>query len=259
MLNPVSPCPIFALDDGRFLLMLQNHDGHGYGGRGPRDFHARRPQFIAVGEFRPDAHQPIWFSQPQLLFDTQNIGVFPFFMKWLSMYASVTEHRGERILWYADRKIFGLGRYITDEAAGPADGALGIAAGYGKALLRLSGPSPARHAGAPEIEHRSMAIEVRPVSSALGAEVIGADLSRPDDDEQFKIIHKALLDNNVVVIRDQQISPADHAAFSARFGKLELHVLNQFLLPEQPEVLVLSNKQVNGSTRRAARRGPRVA
>ncbi len=91
-----------------------------------------------------------------------------------------------------------------------------------------------------------MAIEVRPVSPALGAEVIGADLTRPDDDEQFEVIHKALLDHNVVVIRDQQITPADHAAFSARFGKLELHVLNQFLLPEQPEVLVLSNKRVDG-------------
>lgn len=121
MLNPVSPCPIFALDDGRFLLMLQNHDGHGYGGRGPRDFHARRPQFVAVGEYRPNAHQPIWFSQPQLLFDTQNIGVFPFYMKWLSMYASLTEHQGERILWYADRKIFGLGRYITDDLLAPME------------------------------------------------------------------------------------------------------------------------------------------
>ena len=91
-----------------------------------------------------------------------------------------------------------------------------------------------------------MAIEVRPVSPALGAEVIGADLTRPDDDAQFQTIHQALLDHNVVVIRDQDISPADHAAFSARFGELELHVLNQFLLPEQPEVLVLSNKHVNG-------------
>ena len=39
-----------------------------------------------------------------------------------------------------------------------------------------------------------MAIEVRPVSAALGAEVIGADLSQPDDDEQFETIRQALLD-----------------------------------------------------------------
>ena len=92
-----------------------------------------------------------------------------------------------------------------------------------------------------------MKIEVRPLSSALGAEVLGADLSHPDDDEQFALIHLALLDHNVVVVRDQKISPADHIAFSRRFGTLEHHVLQQFLLPGHPEILQLSNKHVNGN------------
>ena len=115
VLNPVSPTPIYPLNDGRYILFMQNHDGYGYGGRGPLDLDARRPQFFVVGEFRPDAHQPIWFSRPKLIFDTQCVGVFPFYKKWLSMYASFTEHNGKRILWYADRKIFVLGRYITDD------------------------------------------------------------------------------------------------------------------------------------------------
>jgi hypothetical protein len=115
VLNPVAPTPMFRLLDGRYLLFMQNHDGYGYGGKGPLDLNSRRPQFFVVGEFRPKAHQPVWFSEPKLIFDTQNIGVFPFFWKWLSMYASLTEHRGKRIFWYADRKIFVLGRYITDE------------------------------------------------------------------------------------------------------------------------------------------------
>ena len=34
---------------------------------------------------------------------------------WLSMYASFTEREGRRVFWYTDRKIFVLGRYITDE------------------------------------------------------------------------------------------------------------------------------------------------
>ena len=91
-----------------------------------------------------------------------------------------------------------------------------------------------------------MAIEIRPVSPALGVEVLGADLSRPDDDEQFHTIHQALLDHNVVVIRDQRIPPADHIAFSRRFGELEHHVLRQFLLPEHPEILQIGNKRVDG-------------
>ena len=36
-------------------------------------------------------------------------------MHWLSMYSSLTEKDGQRIFWYTDRKIFVLGRYITDE------------------------------------------------------------------------------------------------------------------------------------------------
>ena len=31
------------------------------------------------------------------------------------MYSSLTDRDGKRIFWYTDRKIFALGRYITDE------------------------------------------------------------------------------------------------------------------------------------------------
>ena len=115
VLNPIAPSPMFSLEDGRYILFLQNHDGFGYGGRGPLDLNSRRPQFLAVGEYRPDAHQPVWFSEPLFLFDTQKVGVFPLNFMWLSMYASFTEREGRRVFWYTDRKIFVLGRYITDE------------------------------------------------------------------------------------------------------------------------------------------------
>ena len=119
VLNPLSPTPLFRLQDGRYLLFLQNHDGFGYGGKGPLALNSRRPQFLAVGEYREGAHQPLWFSDPMLLFDTQNVGVYPFYLRWLSMYASLTERDGKRILWYTDRKMFALGRYMTDETLAP--------------------------------------------------------------------------------------------------------------------------------------------
>ena len=115
VLNPIAPTPIFGLEDGRYVLFHQNHDGFGYGGKGPLDLNSRRPQFLSVGEFRDGAHQPLWFSEPLLFADTQKIGIYPFSMHWLSMYASLTERDGQRIFWYTDRKIFVLGRYITDE------------------------------------------------------------------------------------------------------------------------------------------------
>ena len=118
VLNPIAPTPLFKLENGKFLIFLQNHDGFGHGGMGPLDLNARRPQFISVGEFRKDAHQPIWFSKPLLLFDTQRVGIYPFNLRWLSMYSSLTESNGQRTLWYSDRKMFALGKYITDDMIG---------------------------------------------------------------------------------------------------------------------------------------------
>ena len=115
MLNPISPSPMYRFEDGRYLIFLQNHDGYGYGGIGPLDLNSRRPQFLAVGEYREGAHQPVWFSEPMLFCDTEMVGVFPDNMYWLSFYSSMTERGGRRILWYTDRKLFFLGRDITDE------------------------------------------------------------------------------------------------------------------------------------------------
>jgi hypothetical protein len=121
MLHPKSPCPLYRLADGRYLLFFHNHNGTGYGAAGPHDMDARRPIFISVGEFRADAHQPIWFSEPKLLFDTHGVAVGPGGGTevggriWLAMYGCLTERDGRRIFWYPDRKHFLLGRYITDE------------------------------------------------------------------------------------------------------------------------------------------------
>ena len=111
--------PCFDWTTAAICSSFRINDGWGYGGRGPLALESRRPQFMAVGEFRPDAHQPVWFSEPMLLFDTQKVGVYPLYMWWLSMYASLTEHNGKRIFWYTDRKVFSLGRYITDEMLAP--------------------------------------------------------------------------------------------------------------------------------------------
>jgi taurine dioxygenase len=80
----------------------------------------------------------------------------------------------------------------------------------------------------------------------VGAEVLGVDLSRRDDDAQADFLHCGLLDNGFLVIRDQHISPDNHIAFSTRFGKLSVHVLEDFQLPGFPEITCISNKRENG-------------
>ncbi len=88
--------------------------------------------------------------------------------------------------------------------------------------------------------------EVRPFDAPVGAEIVGLDIGKPINDEDFARIHRAHLDHHVVVFRDQQVSPAAHIDFSRRFGPLEIHVLHQFQLPGHPEILIVSNIKEKG-------------
>lgn len=78
-------------------------------------------------------------------------------------------------------------------------------------------------------------IEVRPIATALGAEIFGADLAKLDD-EMFAEIRRAFLDHLVIAIRDQDLTPAQQKTFAARFGSLSVH---RFLkgLDGHPEIL----------------------
>jgi taurine dioxygenase len=89
-------------------------------------------------------------------------------------------------------------------------------------------------------------VEIRALPAALGAEVVGLDLSVPLAREDFDAIHAAHLRYHVLVFRDQRITPAQQVAFSRRFGPLQIHVLKDFQLAGTPEVLVVSNIKEGG-------------
>ena len=85
-----------------------------------------------------------------------------------------------------------------------------------------------------------MSIPVIKCNAALGAE-IGLDLSQPIDDATFREIENAFHDNIVVVFRNQHLTNERHIAFSRRFGELEVHIVQRYLLPGYPEILLVSN------------------
>ena len=62
--------------------------------------------------------------------------------------------------------------------------------------------------------------DIRPLTGALGAEILGVDLANLDD-TAFSSIHQAFLDYSVLVFRDQQLSEEQFAAFGKRFARLE--------------------------------------
>lgn len=87
---------------------------------------------------------------------------------------------------------------------------------------------------------------VNPLSDALAAEVMGMDLSRPLPDKTFADVVDLFHAHQVLVFRDQNLTPAQQVAFTQRFGPLEIHVSRQYTLPDQPEILLLTNEIKDG-------------
>ena len=84
-------------------------------------------------------------------------------------------------------------------------------------------------------------ITIKKLATHLGAEISGVDLSQPLSDEDFAKISRAFFDNQVVVFRNQKITPEQQVAFTRRFGVLEQHVRKEHRLEGYPEILIVSN------------------
>ena len=70
-----------------------------------------------------------------------------------------------------------------------------------------------------------MAIDIRPLTATIGAEIHGVSLNDDLDDATIAEIRRALLDHLVVFFRDQCIDDARHLAFALRFGPLAVSPL----------------------------------
>lgn len=81
---------------------------------------------------------------------------------------------------------------------------------------------------------------IRNSGAACGAE-IDFDLAGEVDDATFGAIESAFHEHIVVVFRDQRLSNQRHIEFSRRFGELEIHIVEKYLLPGYPEILLISN------------------
>jgi alpha-ketoglutarate-dependent taurine dioxygenase len=79
-------------------------------------------------------------------------------------------------------------------------------------------------------------LEIRPLSSALGAEIFGVDLAATLDDETVRALRRALLEHVVIFFRDQELTPHGLLALAERFGEVVEYPLIKGL-PECPLVL----------------------
>ena len=89
-------------------------------------------------------------------------------------------------------------------------------------------------------------IQATPSGQGLGARVDNIDLSQPLSQAQYKTIEGLLGKHGVLWFSKQTLTSAQLKAFSSTFGTLEVNVANMYQDPGIPEVMILSNKIVDG-------------
>ena len=91
-----------------------------------------------------------------------------------------------------------------------------------------------------------MTIEFRPLSEALGAEVIGVNVADDQSDETIAEIRDGWLRHKILLFRGQDLTAERQKAFAQRFGKFAIDPHYRPKIPEHPEIVIFSNIKVDG-------------
>jgi taurine dioxygenase len=94
-------------------------------------------------------------------------------------------------------------------------------------------------------EERVGALAVRPLSPALGAEILGVDLREELDERAFAQIGEAWHRHLVILLRDQELSETDEVRFAERFGPPAVIHTKEFVR-NHPAVMLISNIREDG-------------
>lgn len=120
--QPLAPCPLYQVGEGRFLLFFHNNSGKRLGfdqmdNRVPWQVNAanyvRNPLYVCRCEFEDRGAQPLLVGTPHRLLDTGDVAVGPKATAESATYPSLSQWKGRFVLWYPDRKFYLLGKDIT--------------------------------------------------------------------------------------------------------------------------------------------------
>lgn len=90
-----------------------------------------------------------------------------------------------------------------------------------------------------------MTIETRPLKN-IGVEVLGVDMAAQQDPATVDRLKKIWAEHGIVLFRGQTLDEPGLVAFSACFGDLEIHVRQEYLSRDHPEILMISNIKKDG-------------
>ncbi len=96
----------------------------------------------------------------------------------------------------------------------------------------------------PTDENRPVAagrIGIRPLSEALGAEIIGLELSDPMSDSGLEAIRSAFLQYHLLCFRGDVLTPEDFARVARCFGEPQLQLYRSQRVEDVPEVSMLES------------------
>lgn len=91
-----------------------------------------------------------------------------------------------------------------------------------------------------------MKLATRPIHPLFGVEILDCTISAAMDQAEFQALRDELDRNSLVLVRGQDVSPADHEAFTKRFRELEYHVMLEHTFPDHPGVMILTNAVEGG-------------
>ncbi|MGY8962502.1 MAG: TauD/TfdA dioxygenase family protein [Rhodospirillales bacterium] len=92
-----------------------------------------------------------------------------------------------------------------------------------------------------------MGLDVRKLTQSFGAEVMGLSLSESVSDGLLAEVKALWAEHQLLLFRGQALEEPDAVAFSRLLGDLEIHVRKEYLSPENPEILYVSNMRVDGN------------
>jgi taurine dioxygenase len=94
---------------------------------------------------------------------------------------------------------------------------------------------------------RDWPFDLRPLSPALGCEIMGLTVEQAASDAVFPAVYQAFLEYQAILFRDVDLPPETQVAFARRFGEVQVHVMNQYRGYEKfPEIYLLTNLDEDG-------------
>lgn len=88
-------------------------------------------------------------------------------------------------------------------------------------------------------------MQINKLSDALGAEITDLDV-REVSQKTAEEIYEAFLEHQILVFRNQDLTPDQQIKFSEYFGEVEVHLAKDHLHPDTDKVILISNKVQNG-------------